>query len=297
VAGLAQLAVVGYAFATITGGVGGVQGRTSGSYAQLGWVDAHAAGHTVTWLEDLASVQPPALDLSAAGLASDQVHVTLFWNSQLGNTATVPAADSSPLEFPLTGLPTRGALSVERQGGTLQPLTAAAGMQDVIEESASPFLQLAGRTLALSPDHFLALAELYRPVRATWVTEGLQPDGAVSAGEPVRFSAWPPSPRATAPAALSITMALTAPRAVSGAQPHTSVTVRVGRIRRIVRLTSATSPSVLNITACAGRETGSVSGTIDASGPAAIAGRQLGGILQAATVTVPSQAPAGCPAS
>ncbi len=284
VGAVVQLGLAGYAFAAIDGQVSGVQGRTSGSMAALDWVDSHAEGRTVTWLENLASVRPPAIDLAAAGLAVDQVHVTLFWNSQLRNTAYVPAADSSPLEFPLTGVPTRGPLSVDPSDGALRPAARAGGIEEVVGESASPFLQLAGTTLAQSPDRFLALTRLDRPVRATWMTSGLEGDGEVAAGKPVRLRAWAPAGVPSSPVLLTVAMAFTSPFSAPGG-PSTAVTVRIGRSRRTVALGSGATPAVIHIQSCLASGSDTVSGSIEASRTVANGAIASGGILQAATVS------------
>jgi hypothetical protein len=290
---LVQLALAGYAFAAIDGMVPGVQGRTSGSIAALDWVDAHAGGQTVTWLENLSTVQPPAIDLPAAGLAVDQVHVTLFWNSQLRNTAHVPAADSSPFEFPLTGLPTSGALSVDPADGSLLPSAAAAGIQEVVGESASPFLQLAGGTLAQSPDRFLALTRLHKPARATWMTTGLGPDGEVAAGEPVRLRAWAPEGVSTRPVALTVAMAFTAPPSTAGqAEPPTAMTVRVGHALRRITLRAGAAPTVIDVRSCLSPGSDSVTGSIESKRPVA---RGVAGVLQAASVSESPEPGRGCP--
>ena len=293
-----QLALAGYAFAAIDGQVSGVQGRTSGSMAALDWVDSHAGGGTVTWLENLASVRPPAIDLAAAGSAVDQVHVTLFWNSQLRNTAYVPAADSSPLEFPLTGLPTVGALKVDAADGSLVPAAAAAGIEEIVGESASPFLQLAGTTLAQSPDRFLALTRLQRPARATWMTTGLQPDGSIAPGAPVRLRAWAPEGVPTRPVLLTVAMAFTAPATAPGqTEPPTSVTVRIGHSQHTLTLRAHAAPVLVEVRSCLSAGSDSVAGSIDAQHAVSIGASSSAGILQAATVSQAPQAGAACPAS
>lgn len=288
----AQLAIAGYAFAAIDGQVAGVQGRTSGSYASLGWVDSHAGGHTVTWLENLATVQPPAIHLPAAGLATDQVHVTLFWNSQLRNTATVPSADLSPLEFPLTGLPEMGPFSVQPGSGRLEPAGRAQRLQEIVGESASPFLQLTGSVKAVSSGRFLALTKLYKPVRASWMTEGLEPNGWIAAGKPVSLRAWPTHPEANAPTPLTVAIALTAPRPQRGGEGiRTSVLVHIGRLRREVELASPTTPTVIDLTTCLPPHTSVLIGSIQARSTAAIQGVDVAGVLQAATVSQPDACP------
>jgi hypothetical protein len=280
---LLQLLITGYAFATIDGKIQGIQGRTAGSITPLGWVDSAAGGGTVTWLEDLSVAQPPAIEVPAAGLAADQAHVTLFWNSQIRDAATVPSADPSSLEFPLSALPSAGAFSVRQGDGTLEPAALATKLRAVVEENGSPFLQLAGSVSATSPDGFLRLTRLSQPVRATWMTSGLQPDGYLTQGIPVTVRAWAPSPGGIQ-SELLVRFAFGAPPAPPGvARARTLLSVRLGAVRREVPLVSGSAAKSVSI--CARPAAGRLTGRIDASRAVPVEGRMLAAALERVSVS------------
>jgi hypothetical protein len=287
IAALVQLLTAGYAFAVIVGRVQGIQGRTSGGIAALGWVDAHAGGATVTWLEDLSAAQPSAIGVAAAGLAANQAHVTLFWNSQIRATATVPAADPTPVEFPLSTLSVQGSFSVDAHDGTLQPAGAAAAIQDVVGETNSPFLQLAGTTLARSPDGFLALARVEKPVRASWLATGLQPDGFLLVGAQARISAF----SATTPGARAVQVSITlVPPPAPAPRRHTILSMRFGSARRTIDLAAGAAPRTVTLTGCA-TNGAAVSGSLKALSGVAVAARKLGPALGAVTVSAAGACP------
>jgi hypothetical protein len=286
VAALVQLLTAGYAFAVIDGKVQGIQGRTAGSSKPLGWVDEHAHGQSVTWLENLPVDQPPAIDVAAAGLAADQAHVTLFWNSQISDAATVPATDPSPLEFPLSALPFDGALSVGTSNGALAPASLAAGLRTVVGAKESPFLQLAGSTLALSPDRYLALTRVASPARAIWMTTGLAPDAVILGGASVQARAWAPNPSAGGPVTLDVRMTLLPPALPAGvtSAPQTGVMIELGGVSRRVSLTAGSGQRQIELRTCASSSSGGVTGTLRATRTFALDGRELAGALVGVSV-------------
>jgi len=284
VGALIQLLIAGYAFAVIDGQVPGIQGRTSGSATSLGWIDRHAGDRTVTWLDNLSTAQPLANDVTAAGLAADQSHVTLFWNSQVGNWAWAPAADATPVEFPLSALPAAGTFTVEPTSGLLAPSAAAEGLQEVVGQTESPFLQLAGESVAHSPDGFLTLNRSSRPVRARWMSVGLRPDSYVAAGTPVQVRAF-----GAAGTALSVSMTFIAlPAPASGQGRSTAVVIRLGASRRKLALRSGASAE-LRLTSCLGAGQSALSGTIEA-----VRAQPLDGSLVAAALRGVSVSSARC---
>jgi hypothetical protein len=267
-AAAAQLLLTGYAFAVIDGKVQGIPGRTGGSLAALGWVDKHARGAPVVWLEDMP----------AGEIAVYEQRTTLFWNSRLLSWATVPQLGLAPVDWPLAALP--GApLSFSTSDGALQPPAQAASMQRVLFASSSPFLQLAGTTLARSPDGALSLVAPAQPVRASWAALGLQPDGYVAAGSPARLFAFAPKS--------ATVQALTA-RLTFGALPAgaaaSAVYVRLGPSARRVRLLPGAAPRTVALSLCfpAGRT--AVGGQLRAARASAVAGRALAGQLLAVSL-------------
>jgi hypothetical protein len=282
-----QLLILGYAYAVIDGHVQGVPGRTGGSYGALGWVDAAAGGHEVAWLDNENVDAPPAVFAPQAGLAANQTHVTLFYNSQLRSWVQFPATALPPVEFPLTGLPGQPALEVAPSSGAVRPAAATAGLTEVVGQADSPFLQLAGGVLARSPDEFLTLTRLERPLRASWLAEGLGPDGAVSAGPPARLHAF-----TRAGEGLAVTLTLGALPVAVAHQPATELRLKLGPERRAVRLPAGGAPQRVTIADCPAGGARSVAGSVTAVRTFALQGRVLGGMLLAAAV---SEQP--CPAA
>jgi Dolichyl-phosphate-mannose-protein mannosyltransferase len=259
VAAVVQLLTAGYAYAVIDGSVQGIQGRT-GSYPRLGWIDASSGGATVTWLGNVSVAAPLAIEAPEAGLAANQTHVALFWNSHLRNWAEVPGTGAAPVEFPLTAL-TGQQLSL--QPGTAGELAGPAGpakIAEAVSQNGSPFFQLAATSVAQSPDGFLELVRPDQPVRVRWIASGIQPDGVIAGGVPVHFSAFAESGAAGRPLRIVMTL-LDPPPATAGAPPiRTGVSVTLGGHTRQLSISSA--PQAFTFTACPGRGTSELDGTI-----------------------------------
>jgi hypothetical protein len=283
-AAVVQLAIAGYAFAVIDGKVPGIVGRTGGSVAALGWVDSHARAPEVLWLDDLSSEAPPASSAVAAGLAANQMHVTLFWNSRVKGWAEVPALGLPAAESPLSALPGLTGLKVEPRSGQLAPVSEVANLHEDVEATNSAFLQLAGTPLAHSPDDVLTLTQLSRPVRAVWLATGLQPEGAIPTAHTVALDAFT-SPSAS-PAALSVALTFAPPAPVAGmASPAASVLdVRLGNAERRVALTAGGAPVEVRLTSCLATAQPAVAGTIQTLSALA-PGAAVAGTLQSVTVT------------
>jgi hypothetical protein len=283
-AAVVQLAMAGYAFAVIDGKVSGIVGRTGGSVAALGWIDSHARSPQVMWLEDLSTAAPPASDVSAAGNAANQQHVTLFWNSRVNTWAEIPALGLPPVEPPMSALPGLPGLTVEPRSGQLAPASAATGLREDVEATHSAFLQLAGTPLARSPDGVLTLTQLSRPVRALWLATGLQPEGAVPAAHVVALAAFTGPSRA--PEALSATLTLAPPAPVAGAASPAKalLAVRLGSAQQRVVLTAGGAPVEVSLTTCLAAGQAATTGAIQTLSPPA-PGAAISGTLQSVTVT------------
>ncbi len=284
VAAVVQLAIAGYAFAVIDGKLTGIVGRTGGSVTALGWIDSHARSPEVTWLDDLSTGAAPASSAVAAGLAANQLHVTLFWNSRLRSWAEVPALGLPAVEPPMSALPGLPRLSVAPSTGQLEPVAEVAGLREGVEATHSPFLQLAGTSLARSPDGVLTLTQLSRPVRAVWLATGLLPEGSIAAARPVSIAAFT-SPSAV-PAALSVvlTIAPTGPVAGATSPAHSVLSVRLGSTQQHVVLTAGGSPVQVGLTTCLAAGQAAAAGAIQTlSLPAPDA--SVSGGLQSVTVT------------
>jgi hypothetical protein len=279
IATVLQLLVTGYAFAVVTGHVSGIVGRTGGSASALGWVDRQAKTSNVTWLDNLSTSAPLAQSGSA-----DQQRSTLFWNPTLTGWAAVPQIGLPAVESPLSALP-GVSLAVDHTSGVVLPQAAAAPMREVVDATDSPFVQLAGTSLGRSPDGVLSLIALAAPTRATWLAEGLQPDGYVAAGAPVRVYAF--TQKATAPTGVRISLVVSP---LSAARPggmarQTAVTIRLGSVSRRVPLAAGGSARQVDLTVClpAGRTV--VTGTIQASASATVSSRAGAGTITAVRQT------------
>lgn len=262
---LIQLLTTGYAYAVIDGKVTGIQGRTGGSSGPLGWIDAHAGGSIVTWLDNFSTEQPPAINAPEAGLAANQTHVTLFWNSQIRNTALVPLVDPTPLESPVSALPILGEFTVQHGSGIIVPARPASRIVETAGQTESPFLQLAGTPIARSPDGFITLTRVVHPLRAQWMTSGLEPNSEVAPGAPVRLSAYAASPQ-TAQLSVHLTVAAASPVAPVQAgttPPSVLAIVRLGGARGALMLRPGAPAQVLTITGCTTPTLPSLSGKIE----------------------------------
>jgi hypothetical protein len=237
-----QLVLTGYAFAVIDGKVQGIRGRTAGSVDALGWLDRNARSGNVAWLDNLTAAAPPATPASSAG---DQARTTLFWNSRLRSRAEVAQLALPPVEWPLSALPAFMPSSVNRVNGLLEPPSSTSGLTEVVGGTGSAFLQLAGTALARSPDGVLTLTRLSMPIRARWLSLGLQPDGAVVSGALVRLVAF--APRSASPQRLDVALTLGPPPTRSTVS---ELSIRLGDSVRRVKLAAAAHARQLRLSVC-----------------------------------------------
>jgi hypothetical protein len=211
-----QLVIAGYAFAVIDGKIAGTPGRTDGSVTALGWVDSHARGADVTWLDN----EP--LETNPAGgnpPNAERMRNALFWNSHLRSWALLPALGLPPPEWPMTVLNHTENLIVAPGSGTIGPQRATARIHEVVGTTNSPFLQVAGVTRALSPEGLLTLTAVSPPMRATWLALGLAGEGQVIAGHPVQLYAFAPAAAAATGQAEAVTLTVVPPPAPTPAAP------------------------------------------------------------------------------
>jgi hypothetical protein len=273
-----QVLLTGYVFAVIDGKIQGIPGRTGGSLSALGWVDGHARSSDVAWLDN-GIVEPAA---GAPSLAVERMRTTLFWNSHLQSWAALPQLGLPGPEWPMAALPSYPPLAVDASTGELTPQPAASTMREVVSTTGSPFVQLAGSAAAQSPEHALSLIALSHPVRATWLTSGLQPGGYLVAGAPVHFSAF--APRSSGAQALAVTLAIVPPPAPTpGASAPAAIAVRLGPAKRSLTLRAGAAPHNLSFVACVKPGETAVAGSIRVVRPA-IPG-SVGGSLAAVTLT------------
>ncbi len=282
-AAVVQLLIAGYAYAVIDGHVPGIYGRTSGTVAPLGWVDAHAGGQRVAWLADVSSAAPPAT-ISPPG--PNQMRQTLFWNSSVRSWVQLSQIGLSAQESPLAALPGMASLYVDTASGSLEPAAEAGALREVVEQAGSPWVQLAGSLLGRSPDEVLRLTRLTRPVRAIWLALGLTTDGYVQSGPPVRLYAF--APAAATAQEVNVEIAVAAPAA--GAS--TSLAVSFGASHSTAALRAATR--TLRLSACLPPGRRAVTGTLLAVRSASVAGRALAAGVSAVSSTVTSLARARC---
>ena len=88
--------------------------------------------------------------MAAAGLAANQAHVTLFWNSRIRSWAELAELGLPPVESPISALPGQPDLAVDPATGLLTPASGVADLHEDVEATDSPFVQLAGTPLALA---------------------------------------------------------------------------------------------------------------------------------------------------
>jgi hypothetical protein len=277
-----QLLLTGYAFAVIDGKVTGIPGRTDGSVSALGWVDSHAGGSDVAWLDNLSSAAPPT---TLASPSADQLRTTLFWNSSVRSWVRLPQTALPPVEVPMTALPGAEAL-VNPRTGVLTPASSVAALKYVVGATSSPFLQLQGTPLAHSPDGVLTLTRPAQPVRVAWVAYGLPPEGGVAAGSSVRIAALAggePNPGRTGIALTAVlTFAPPTPPVGVSRPPRTLLGVRLGDANARVGLTAGGRLVRTRLTTCIASQAQAVTGAIAVlrSPPSAIAG-----VLQSVTLS------------
>lgn len=275
VATVVQLFFTGYAYATINGEVQGVPGRTAGSVSALGWIDAHAGGGHVWWLDNLPLAGAP---VSAAASEAEQ-RTALFWNSDLTGWATLPASGLPAPTWPLAALANEPALSVQTSSSLLSPSAAARQLPGMmVGATDSPFVQLAGTPVGRSPGHQLTLWRLAHPARLTWLARGLQPTGYVVMGTPVHISAFAASHQARE--SLRVTLELAPPPApIPGTSAQTSVTLRLGVLHRSIRLSGST-PRQVSLSLCLPPGRDSISGTLLATRSVSLEGQPVAAVLE-----------------
>jgi hypothetical protein len=292
----------------IDGKLPGLSGRTSGSVDALGWVDAHAHVADVTWLENSASETPPPGGPSPLVTRTRNV---LFWNSHLLSWAWLPQLGLPQPDWPLVALPQVAALEVDRATGELTPQAQAPQLREIVGAEHSPFLQLAGATLAQSPEGHLALMAPAMPVRATWIVTGLQPNGALLAGHPAHLAAFNPAPSASAGTsrgakgvtdsggreAETITLTLSVPTptpsaagTAAGGGQHDGLVLRLGSIRRSIALNAAHSPTSVSVVACFGASDRVLRGRLAVIGGARGGNGVVGAVLDGVSID-PAPAP------
>lgn len=265
----AQLLLTGYAFAVIDGKVSGIAGRTAGSVSALGWVDAHAGGARVAWLDNLSTAAPPT---TFASPVADQMRTTLFWNSRVRNWIHLPELGLPSVEVPMAALPGYDGVSVNQSTGVLSPPLAASRLTTVVGARNSPFLQLEGVTLARSREGVLALTRLAHPARATWVARGLRQDGGILIGGPVHIAAFGVSlftARAGTPRqALTIVLSVVPAPPVAGAtaQSGAPLAIRFGHASAHIDLTPG-MPQRIRLTTCLAAGSAVATGTVTALSP------------------------------
>ncbi len=287
-AAIIQLLFTGYAYAVISGHLSGTVGRTTGSVTALGWVDAHAKPGQVSWLDNLSLAAPPA---GVAAPTEDQARTTLFWNSHLTSWIALPATGLPVPEWPMNALPNDPSLTVDESTGLIGPTATVAPMHEVVGATNSAFVQVAGSPTAHSPDGVLTLTSLSDPVRATWLTRGLQPDGYIAAGTPAQLSAF--VVRSSTPQAVSVRLTLVGPPAATPTTHQmTAVELRFGSIRRLILLRPGQSRRVTAY-ACLSAGATSTHGALRPLRSAELAGRELAAMLSEVQI-MPAEGGATC---
>jgi hypothetical protein len=179
-AAVLQIGFTAYAFAARQGKIPGVQSQTGGIVSLNGWIDRHAGGNNVTWLNN----QPVGVAPDAQGWQ----YASVFWNQRIQDWAQDIEGDELGPVPTLAALPMRQ-VTFEPTMGLAHGLEHAGPFVSFIQ---SPFFQVAGRQIAVGPGNGLALIAPHEPVQALWRARHLEMDGAVNPGVPALLDAWVP---------------------------------------------------------------------------------------------------------
>ena len=279
-----QLLIAGYAYAVIDGKVDGIPGRTGSNFAQLGWLDRSAASASVTWIDNMPTTISPNMTESVA-----EERTTLFWNSRLRGWAQLAELGLPPVQWPLSALPGSPELSANRSDGVLEPTAAAADLDEVVGQTGSPFLQLEGTLLARSPDHLLTLTKPRQPARARWLATGLQANGDIEAGAPVRVFAFT-TPSNTS-RALNVILTISPVSPTSG---PTVLSLKLGSTRQRLTLSASVTPRRVSLPACFAQGRTVVSGAVRAIHSVVLSDHAVAGVIDAVELAPTTASPKLC---
>jgi hypothetical protein len=248
-----QLGLTAYSVLLVPSGrIDNVAARTGTDLTANGWIDRAANGREVAYL---ANAQPPSADGEQRTMA--------FWNDAIRGGAYVAAAGLPPVPYPTIVMGAAN-LTVAPDGTVTPPLGRL-----VLQRPDSPFVQLAGKRLATSPDDRYEVVDPQDGLKARWLATGLTPDG-VLAGDGALLLAG-------GDGAVEVTLRLAGiPNAA------TAVRLHLGDERRTIRFAAAPEPAQRDITlrACA-----PTPGTLRAARTApAPDGRQVAAQVLAVTV-------------
>lgn len=179
-----QLALLVTAFLAIDGRIPGVPGRMTGpTFAQIGFIDRSTGDGQVTWIDN----QPRSDEFAASRLQ----RMALVYNDGIRQRLAVPDLRITLDDFPLNGQPL--ALAQVAPDGRVRITQGVppVPVRDVVETTASPFLQLDGRTLSRTPPELgLEVKRLAEPMRAAWYMTGLDTAGTLAPKARGRLHVW-----------------------------------------------------------------------------------------------------------
>jgi hypothetical protein len=176
-----QIALLAVTYTAVLGGISGVPGRTGSDQAQLGFVDRATGGAVATWIDSQSRGNAPQ-EVAAA-------RDTLLYNDGLRDRLLVPGNALPDDVFPLSLLRIAG--SVNERTGVVRTFHPRSRWFFVAERS-SPYIQLAGTTIARSREFPLDVVRVDGEPRASWLSRGLGLAGGIPADKPVTFTAWGP---------------------------------------------------------------------------------------------------------
>jgi hypothetical protein len=237
-----QLILLAVTYAAVLDGISGVPGRTGSDQAERGFVDRATGGAVATWVESQSR--------NDAAQAMEAARSTLLYNDGVRERLYVPGTGLPPEAFPLSLLRVVGVL--DRRTGAVR-MVHPRRTSFFVGEPSSPYVQLAGATIARSSLFPLEVVRVDGRPHVRWLTSGIGLAGSVPAGQPVRFTVWGP---------LEARIRLVAPTPVR-------IRSRVGGVQR--SLTVGPEQGVVAFRAC-GRERGS----LRAQGAARVVGVELG---------------------
>jgi len=174
-----QLLITAIVFAATNWRIDGWPGRTGDGAATQSFVDRTTGDRPATWIHG----QP--YDDSWAVIQ----RTALFFNDAIRQTASFPALNLTPVDFPMNSLPAE-ALTVRGDGSVFGGPPLPFVTPYAVQTEGSPFVQLRGRQLSRAPGLGLGVFDVGLHPRAVWYLTGLDPYAGLAPGVRARYRVW-----------------------------------------------------------------------------------------------------------